>query len=132
MAPEPDLRFEDLDAAERRIEADEGVAADEVQRSDVPEPPPPDVQRCADGQEIPGMEVDCVVAVSSLCADRRVERGGAVKPSLCDDIVSDVTDVPFEGLLRLQSQSVVDELRDIYAEILSVVRSLGGNASRSP
>ena len=41
-----------------------------------------------------------------------------------------MTDVPFEGLLRLQSQSVADELREIDAEILSVVRSLGGNASR--
>ena len=149
MVPEPDLRFEDLDAGERRVEADGGVAADEVRDEDVPEQPLPsatyyddgrEIPRCADGQEVPGMEVDCVVAVSSPCAVcrvenspsavRRVERGGAVKPSLCDDTFSDVNDSSLQELLCLQTQQVADELSAIDAEILSVVRSLGGNAGR--
>ena len=99
--PEAELHFEDLEESEKRV--DEAVAADEV-LPDVPAPSSPAVQRYADGQEVPGMEVDVVhgdvVDVSSPCADRqvenspcavrRVERGGAVKPSLCDDTCGDL------------------------------------------
>ena len=62
----PDLKFEDLDASEQRVEIEDPVGADvpvggspgHPAASDVPDPAV--VEQCHDGQEIPGMEIDVI------------------------------------------------------------------------
>ena len=62
MAPE--LKFEDLDAHEQRVAIDDPTSADRLV-SDSPSrpaavdvPSPAAIEKCSDGQELPGMEVD--------------------------------------------------------------------------
>ena len=60
----PGFLFEDLELSERRVDVDEPVGADESvggspgdsATADVPTP----VEKCRDGQDLPGMELDLV------------------------------------------------------------------------
>ena len=60
----PEFKFEDLDVPERRVDVDELVGADvpvggspgHSATADVPTP----VEKCRDGQDLPGMELDVI------------------------------------------------------------------------
>ena len=146
MVPDAELRFEDLEESEKR--ADAPVVADEV-AADVPAPRSParyangeEIPLCADGQEAPGMEVDVVhsevVDVRSPSTSCRVDRGGAVKPSFCDDlpqkIADDFTNDPencdLREMCRFLDQAAVSEVKQLDKEIMSIVHSLGGNSGK--
>ena len=146
VVPEAELRFEDLEESEKRVDAP--VVADEV-AADVPAPRSParyvngeEVPLCVDGQEVPGMEVDVVhgeaVDVRSPSASCRVDRGGAVKPSFCDglpqriadEVNNDPEDCDLREMCKFLDQAAAAEVRQVDEEILSIVHSLGGNTGK--
>ena len=135
----PDLRFEDLEAADRREE----VIADEVPR-DVPASP--EVARCPEGQEIPGMEVDLVEQLVTAPPVDGV-RSAVLCPAALDGViggqpqphpqrgtmpggVGEEVDVPLQEMMKLWDQSTVEEAKELDKQILSIVGSLGGSTSK--
>ena len=63
----PDLKFEDLDASEQRVDIEDPAGADEPvggspghpAAAEVPDPAVVE-EKCRDGQDLPGMEIDVI------------------------------------------------------------------------
>jgi len=140
------IRFEDLDDAELRVDAPSPVPARDDERQ-APTPPASPMQA-----EQPDMEMDIVeqpaatvypeVGVTQRrnddCREERVraplpQRGtmpggrveGGSRPS--DD---DVDDIPLDKMIGLLDQATRDEARELDAEIMQIIGSLGGNGSK--
>ena len=89
----PGFKFEDIDVSERRVDFDESVGADEPvddlpghpATADVPTP----VEKCWDGEDLPGMELDLVdgnptdvssSVIAAIVSDSPRLEGGQVEP----------------------------------------------------
>ena len=168
----PEFKFEDLDVSERREDVDEPVGADEPvgespgdsATADVPTP----VEKCRDGQDLPGMELDMMdgnttdasslVLAAPVCDSTWVSYGRVepmvnayvslmLRPEVvgsgCNGNQSEKGDLLFEvdqsqsndglsmrDLMKLMNQAEADEARKLNQEILSPVRSLGGDSAK--
>ena len=122
--------------------------------ADVPTPAVVE-EKCRDGQELPGMELDVMQGnptdVRSLVFAAPPESGRSPGVIVCqvDPIAAPVSwmlrpgmnsdgcsgtpmeepDIPLREMLRLMDQSAEQEVKSLDREILSLVRNLGGNAN---
>ena len=158
----PDLKFEDLEAHEQRVDIDDPTCADG------PVPSPAAENKCREGQDLPGMEIDVMQGnptdVRSLvCAAPECDSPG-VRGCHVDPIATSVSwtlqpemksdgcsgnqesekgdlfvevdqsqsndDISMRDLMKMMNQAEAEETRELDREIMSIVKSLGGNSSK--